>query len=216
MTYIDPIQNAPKLPHLHHLQKSNPNTQIHIIVGKDSGRGKYYDWKNSDQQLRLWLKENFSKIDNDIVAIIEWDTLITQPLPQLPDHLDLASRFCYRENIKIRGKWQRKRMADPTWTPDNWWWWPETQLMGLNAAQEGVGLVSMGFYLCRRHVLGSILNERWDEVYERSIQNELRLPTIAHLEGARVGEINLPYVRFDNIIPLAEPGIYHGVENKIL
>ena len=31
-------------------------------------------------------------------------------------------------------------------------------------------------------------------MYEKDIISELRLPTIANLEGARIGEIDLPYV----------------------
>ena len=214
MTYIDKQTNQPKLPHLDHLRRSNPNTQIHIIIGKDSGYGKSYDWKNSDQQLRFWLKENIDTIESEQVCIIEWDTLVTKPIPDLPEALDLASKTCLFKKKGVRPM-PFKRMRDPTWTSENWMWWREIPLLDLGPTDQAVGLVSFGFYHTRKWVLQKILDGRFDKVFERSIQNELRFPTIAKLCGASVGEIYLPNVEFDDVEAKSEPGIYHGVNQRL-
>ena len=214
MTYIDKISNKPKLPHIDHIKKSNPNSQIHIVIGKDSGYGKYYDWKNSDQQLRLWLKENIDKIGSDQVAIIEWDTLITKSIPDLPETLDLASKTCLFKKIGVPPL-PFKRMRDPMWTSENWMWWREIPLLDLESTDQAIGLISFGFYHTRKWVLEKILDVRFDKIFGQSIQNELRFPTVAGLCGAKVGGINLPFLEFYDVKPQKYPGIYHGVNSVI-
>jgi hypothetical protein len=211
MTYIDKKNKQPKLPHIDFIKKTNPESQIYIIVGKDSGYGKYYDWKNSDQQLRNWWKNNNSQITNDTVAIIEWDTLIGCKIPEMPKDLDLVGKSMFIENINIRNKWQKKIMKDPSWTTDNWFWWPEIPLLELNDNQKGIGLISFGFYLIKKWVLNCIIDEKWDNIFKKNIQNELRFPTIASLCGAKIGTIELPFVEFYDVKVTEKAGIYHGV-----
>jgi hypothetical protein len=218
MTYKDHKTGQIKLPHLSALKDSNPTADIHIIEGQDSGYGKHYDWKNSDQQLRNWWKLNSNSVHSDEISIIEWDTLITCELPKLSDNLDLASKTALFENISLRKTRSRnmiKRMRDPAWTSDYWMWWNEVPMLELQDNQQAVGLVSFGFYATRKWVLDKIVDSKWDKIFNKSIQNELRFPTIASLCGAKVGEIILPFVEFDDIIPQEQPGIYHGVNQAI-
>lgn len=215
LTHIDKQTSKPLLPHLEYLRLSNPDSDIHIIVGEDSEHGPKYNWKNSDQQLRNWWKINGSNIFDDEIIIIEWDTLITTKLQSLPSNLDLASKTMYKENISIRNNIIPKRMSNPEWTSDNWMWWQEVGLLELKDDQQAIGLVSFGFYSIRKWVLDRISDSNWDHIFAKSIQNELRFPTIASLCGARVGEIDLPNVEFYDVIPDSAPGIYHGVNKSL-
>ena len=213
LTHIDQKTNQVLLPHIEWLKKTNPNVDYHIIVGEDSVHGKKYNWKNGDQPLIKWYQCNHTKINSQVIAIVEYDTLIGCELPDLPDHLDLAGKQMFVENISVRNKWIRKRMSDPSWTNDNWFWWPEIPLLELTDNQKAIGLISFGFYLVRKWVLDVVCDTKWTHLFSKSIQNELRFPTIASLCGATIGTIDLPFVNFDNTIVGDKPGIYHGVNN---
>jgi len=106
-------------------------------------------------------------------------------------------------------------MKDPTWHSDNWWWWPEIPLLDLSEDERAVGLISFGAFFMRRWVLDSICKPRWNEVYKKDIDNELRFPTIASVEGAKVGEIHLPFVEWHETVIGDEPGIYHGIKKPV-
>lgn len=144
--------------------------------------------------MRKWWKENGQNIQSEIIYIIEWDTLVTSVLPPLPDHFDLVGKQVIRENPSLRGKWVTKWMKDPKWTDENWCWWSHIPKLELQEDETAVGLISFGFFVTRKWVLDTICHEKWDSIYEKNIQNELRFPTVAHLEGARIGEIDLPFV----------------------
>lgn len=205
-------RSKPLLPHLKWLKHYNPETSIHVIVGADSPFGQGYNWKNGDQPLRLWWKENSGQVPGEVIAIIEWDTLVATKWPDLPDHLDLAGKQMFIENKALRNKWQRKLMADPTWSQDNWYWWQDIPLLDLTEDETAVGLISFGCFITRRWVLDAICKPRWDLAYSRSIQNELRFPTASYNEGARIGEIHLPHVSFTTVPVGPDEAIYHGVK----
>jgi hypothetical protein len=215
LTYIDENTGRPKLPHIEHIYKYNPDVDVRIIADKDSSKGKEYHWKNGDMSLRKWWKKNGKSVTNDNVIIIEWDTLIDDKIPKMPDNFDLVGGKMIKENPSIRGNWNIKVMADPTWTDDNWYWWPDIKHMNLKDDQLAAGLISFGFFMTKKWVLDSICNPRWDSIYEKSIQNELRFPTVAQLEGAKVGEIDLPFVHFKYMEYKNIPGIYHPIKEKI-
>lgn len=185
-----------------------------MIVGDNSPFGPKYNWKNGDQPLRRWWSAHSCQVRGDVIAIVEWDTLVATRWPDLPDHLDLAGKQMFTENKAFRNRWQRKTMADPTWHPDNWYWWPEIPLLDLAEHETAIGLISFGCFLARRWVLDAICKPRWDQAYSRSIQNELRFPTAAYNEGARVGEIPLPQVSFTTVTVGPNEAIYHGIKTE--
>lgn len=204
----------PLLPHFEWLLKYNPDVDVHIIVGEDSMKGKEYNWKNGDMPLRNWWKINNNKIIHDKILIIEWDTLVACKIPEFPKEYDLASKWHFEENVSNRGRWKKKRMIDPNWTPDNWWWWPEIPKLKLKDNQRAVGLVSLGCFFCRKWVLDVVCKKEWDYLYEDSIISEMRFPTIAHNEGAKIGAIDLPYVSYQKISLSKYEGIYHAVKQS--
>lgn len=215
LTHLNELDGCPLLPHLNWIYKTNPEVDVRVIVGEDSAKGKKYNWKNGDQPLRKWWKINSTTVKNDLIYIIEWDTLITCKLPELPPHLDLVGKQIINENPNIRGKWYIKPMKDPTWTDDNWYWWPDIPKMKLSDDDLAIGLISFGFFITRKWVLDKICDEKWDYIYNESIQNELRFPTIAKLEGARIGEIYLPNVHFGEMVYDDISGIYHPIKHRV-
>ncbi len=195
LTHLDK-KKSPLIPHIKHLQDSNPGVEVYIVVGKDSPQGKKYNWKNGDQPLRKWWKKNNHKITTPIIHVIEWDTLVTGPLPELPEYLDLAGR-----ELMLPG------VSNP------WVWFRETHKMQLQKGESPCGLISFGCFVMRREVLDAVCKTRWDAVYEDSIQNELRFPTAAKAEGFRVGEVFLPFVRWTKYPVGPIPGVYHAVKH---
>ena len=187
-----------KLPHFHCLRRTNPDVSIEVVVGPDAPPelGPGYNWKNGDQSLRAWWKERRHSIPADELVVIEWDTLVATQLPRLPDDLDLAGKT----HIQL---------------PTPWRWWPDARHMDLKPDEQPIGLVSFGAFFMRRWVLDAVCKPRWDACYRRSIQNELRFPTAANIEGARVGTIPLPFVEWHETKLTTTPGIYHAVKNKL-
>ena len=47
MTHVDKDTNRILKPHHDFLVKNNPGIDVLYVLGKDSGYGKIYDWKNS-------------------------------------------------------------------------------------------------------------------------------------------------------------------------
>lgn len=208
LTHIE--DGKPKLPHLKWLKRSNPDVDIHIVVGKDSPLGKRDNWKNGDRPLRDWWGKHGHEVVGTIVYVLEWDTLVNCELPDLSSPLDLAGGSMVK-SPKSKYRPKRKRMNDPNWTESNWFWWPELPKMGLKYGDSAIGLFSFGCLVMKRRVLDNFVDLKWDEIYKKSITSELRFPTIAHLSGLKVGEINLPYVKFYDVEFTGEKEIYHGV-----
>lgn len=215
LTHLDKEKNKILLPHFKWICKTNPEADVKIIVREDSPMGNRYNWKNGDQPLRKWWKKNGHTVKTKNVAVVEWDTLIGCELPNLPDNFDLVGAMVMKENYSMRGKWVPKLMRDPTWTEDHWFWWEDIPKLKLKTGERAIGLVSFGALFMRRWVLDLVCKERWDTVYEDSIQNELRFPTIASVEGARVGSIDLPFVSWTDVEVGDVPGIYHSVDNPV-
>jgi hypothetical protein len=215
LTHIDKKTNKVLLPHLDWLLKSNPEIDYRIIVGEDSIYGKNYNWRNSDQVLRRWWKENASSVKNDNIAVIEWDTLICCELPQISEDYDLVGAMKFEENIKIRGKWKPMRMKDPRWTQDNWMWWTEVPKLNLKQEKKAVGLISFGAMFMKKQVLNNFCLPCWNDVCSENILSELRFPTLASICGFKIGEINLPFVSWTDVTVGKQKGIYHSVDYPI-
>jgi hypothetical protein len=215
LTHIDKNTNQPLLPHLKWLIKSNPLVDFRVVIGEDSPHGKKYNWKNSDQVLRKWWKEFSSTVNNENIAVLEWDTLVTCKLPEIPEEYYLVGAMKFNENPNLRGKWIPKMIKDPTWKEENWMWWNDVPKMDLREFERAVGLVSFGAMFMKRWVLDEVCLSRWDTIYSRSIQNELRFPTIVSISGYEVGEINLPFVSWTDVEVGNVEGIYHSVDNPI-
>ena len=214
LTHIDQATKMVKQPHLIHLMKSNPQADIRLVAGPDSALGKSDNWRNGDRPLRNWWREHGHAVTSPTVAVIEWDTLVLAPIPELPAGLDLVGAMCVKRRSGDPLPRPRK-MEDPDWTPASWWWWQDMRYLPLQPGDVAIGLVSFGCYLMRRQVLDSICSPQWDAVYGTSVQNEIRFPTIAGLAGFSVGEIPLPNIHHNQMKFEGQPGIYHPIKHPV-
>jgi hypothetical protein len=213
LTHRDKITGRVLQPHVPWI--IDAGLDVRIVIGKDSPLGKQDNWRNGDRPLRDWWLKNSHTVDSGVIAVLEWDTLVIGPLPDLPDTLDLGGAKMFIENPLIRGKWRRLTMADPKWTSDNWWWWPDIPLLDLIDDQTAVGLISFGAFFMRRWVLDAVCRPEWDNLYRKSIQNEIRFPTIVKCCGGRVGELDLPFVSHTDVKAGTKPGVYHSVDHPV-
>jgi hypothetical protein len=147
-----------------------------IVVVECEKRSLSGNWKNSDRELRDWWLENKQHIKDEIIYITEYKKIVNGDLPKLPGNLDLA------------GKVVQTIEANPKWV----WWREANQLSSILGDKEPIGISSFGFYIVRRWVLDAICDPKYDNVYKKTIQNELRFATVALLCGAKIGEIKLP------------------------
>lgn len=201
-------------PHKEALRRSNPAMELHTVESEDQPGGKLLSWKNGDRPLRDWWQANSSAVSSEVVAVIEWDTLVTGRFPSLPDDLDLAGARLFEEPLELREDLRPAKMSSEGWEPSRWCWWPEAPLLGLGEGFQAVGLISFGCYLMRREVLDAISRPEWSPVFSRNIQNELRFPSVAKACGFRVGEVPLPFVNWHETAPTAAPGVYHSVKRS--
>lgn len=177
-------------PHMDFLLQSNPSAQVHVAHSPETGELKHELWKNSDRFLIDWWRDHRNEVEGDVIAIMEWDTLVTIPLPTMPEGVDLTARMCGARftfrGLPVVNEGYKEWLFSPP-----------------------AGLLSFGFFLCRRWVLDAVAKPDWDYTRELSIQNETRFPSIALAEGAKLGRINLPFVTCKRPMPVFEPGIYH-------
>jgi hypothetical protein len=214
LTHVNKTTGELLLPHLLPLLKNNPKMSVHVVIGEDHPFGKRYNWRNADQALRKWWIENGSLVATNCVAIIEWDTLVNCAFPEIPFNLDLVGKQMFVEPLHLKNQWVRKRMSDLDWHQDYWYWWGEIPKLKLMLSERAVGLISLGCFLTKKWVLDSIARPQWDEAYRQDIISELRLPTIASIEGARIGEINLPFVDYNAMIFSGEKEIFHPIKES--
>ena len=181
-------------PHLNALKQSNPDSAIHIAHSPETGESKTELWKNSDRFMVDWWRANGDDVQGDVVAVMEYDALVMIPMPEIPAGVDLAARFC----APIR-----TRRGEPIFVRDKYEW------CGPSPAAL---MLSFGFFLCRRWVLNAVSDPKWDFARALSIQNEVRFPSIAMAEGAKLGRLNLPNVSCRESPPYTGPSIYHSVK----
>ena len=205
------VDGQPLAPHLPAIERSNPDATVHLVIGEESPNGKRDSWKNSDRALRRWWFKHCHEVQGDMIHVIEYDTLIEVPLPDMPDEADMLGALVMSRRADAP-RCARRVMRDPDWTPDNWWWWHELPMLNLPV---GWGLVSFGFMPMRRWVLDAIADERWTGHYARNIQNELRTPSIAAACGARIQQMMQLGVSHTTVTPSGPPGIWHAVKEAM-
>lgn len=207
MTHIE--NGEAKLPHINQYNLYNKDVNVHIVIGEDSPLGKRYNWRNSDRILRDWWKQNNASV-GDCIFLAEWDTFINTNLPELPEEFDLVGAKLIKSDFFEAPK----QMADPSWKPENWWWWKEFEKMKIKDLKSATGLISFGAFLFKKELMNSIADSVWDSTYELDVISELRFPTIACASNYKVGQIELPFVSFNEINVSKEKGIYHSVKTR--
>jgi len=208
MTHVE--NGEVKLPHAKQWELYNKNLKIHVVVGEDSPKGKRYNWRNSDRILRDWWKQNHASV-GECIFLAEWDTFVNTELPELPEEFDLVGAKLIKSDFFSIPK----RMADPSWKPENWMWWREFNQMGIKDPKFATGLISFGAFLFKKKLINSIADPMWDYIYDLDIISELRFPTVACASNYKIGEIELPFVSFDVVDTPTEKGVHHSVKTAV-
>lgn len=203
LTHVDLETGVVKLPHLSWLEFTNPDVKIEIVVIPETGEPQVDIWKNGDRFLREWWKLNQDRLQDETIAVMEWDCLVGKELPVLPPTLDLASASVMVCPIHLRNGWCPEKWKLSCF---------DGMSLGMLNGFDTSFMRAFGFFLCRRSVLDDICDARWNWAYEKSVLSETRLPSIAVAENRRLGEIALPFVKNRLTIVTPEAGIYHSVK----
>jgi hypothetical protein len=183
--------------HYEHIKKYNPNAKTFLVDISNNFR-PHVAWANSDIFIREWFKNNLSKIDsNSNIALLEWDVLVTKPLPNINFFGLLGKDILFPNENKNWPHWKQNRFLD-------------------KYEKYAAGIVPFGFILMDYNTLIAWLDERFDFLYKKNIQNELRLGTILNSQNIKMSQWFLPNVSW-NIQPsdFSKPDIYHPVKHKI-
>lgn len=192
--------------HAQHLRKFNPDAQI-LALDFTNNYPTERIWKQCDLVIRPWLKENKHKIQHNNIAIVEYDVLMLQKLP----------------DISLNNEMLVKRVLDPI--EHSWWWFfsDKDQLGYLEPNACAINFFC--FFAISKNCIDYWIDPKYDFLYEEHIdmQCELRVPTILKSNGVNIreGGDDLMY----NIHCLVEtgediefdsnyPGFYHPVKNK--
>lgn len=186
-------KGEPKLPHLAEFKRWNPNVEVHTAIGPVSEDRS--EWRNCDRTLRDFWKENHNKVKGSVIAVIEWDVLVTCELPELPEGSEVASKTV-ATLITNRG----------------WHWFREIPRLGQGITP--VGVVPFAFILLRREVLDFLVSSQWDHLYDKDIFSELRFGSIAASQFS-CSAIDLPHVSWNRTTFDGGSGIYHPVKFSV-
>lgn len=189
--HIEPI-------HLEHLQQSNPNANILLCDLSQYGLflNQKYCWRNSDIFIRNWLRCNRSSITRNNIAIVEWDVLITKPLPDICVHGLMCNN--------IQHSYQE------------WYWFKESKLLSAKYEKFKIGVTPLCVLFMDQYCIDTIIDSEFDPIFSANIFCELRLPTILNSRNINITKYSMPNVNslkttYDENIP----DIYHPIKQKI-
>jgi len=184
--------------HYDSLVYSNPDAKI-FLVDISNHYDSQFAWQNSDILIRSWLKNNIQNIDKQCnIALLEWDVLVTKKLP----------------SVKIQGL-KAHTVLTPA-THKHWPHWNQISNLG-KYISYATGIAPFGVLFMDYNTLETWIDRRFDDIYNKNIQNELRLASILKSQNIKLSEIDLPKVcwktKWTNF---TQPEIYHPVKNKII
>ena len=188
--HIEPI-------HLEHLRQSNPDANILLcdISSYNLSLGTKYCWRNSDAFIRNWLRNNRSSITSNHIAIIEWDVLITKPLP------DLCFDGFVCKNIHRHSK--------------NWYWFKESKLLG-KYEEFKIGITPLAVLFMDQNCIDTLIDKEFDSIFSADIFCELRLPTVINSRKINISTYHMPNISASKTIYNSNiPDIYHPIKEKI-
>jgi hypothetical protein len=149
------------------------------------------------------------------LLIVEWDVLVTQPLP----------------DMKIEGA-QFSVLPTPDSHPE-WVWWKEFDLLPEPFREPKIGGVPMGVFAINKSSMEKVLDPRLDEVFELDVFAEVRLPAVLSFCGVPLSAFDpavfpeeklLRSTSFNEVVAYearfskafeTEPGIYHPVKKPV-
>jgi hypothetical protein len=185
--------------HYEHLKKYNPNAQI-MLCDISHNLTRDQAWRNSDRFIRNWLKRNIDKIENERIMLIEWDVFINTPLPDIKFQ-GLMSKVVITPN------------SEPTWV-----WFREKNKLG-NLIPFASGVVPLAFLVMDKEVCKTLINPKFDYLFDQDIFCELRFSTVLRSENIPISQMSFPIPHislYKNFSNLDKPDFYHPVKESII
>jgi hypothetical protein len=183
-----------KFIHLDYLTRSNPDSQI-LLADISNNYDPKFCWRNGDFLIRQWLQKYIDIVHHNNIALLEWDVLVSQTLPSIQvDGL-------IGKNVKYRDK-------NPKWP-----WFKEIDRLD-NYSQYSIGVAPLGVLFLNKECLEILLDSEFDDLYQKDIFSELRLPTILNSRNIKISSYFLPDVEWYQMPVKTNPGIYHSVKTK--
>jgi len=181
--------------HLDHLKKSNPDAQI-LLCDISNDLPKVFVWRNNDKFIREWFRSNLDKIQHNNIAILEWDVVVTIPLPDIAVN-GFVGRNLQRLNI------------------NQWVWFNEINRLG-RYKPYAMGSAPFCVQFMDRQCINRWVDQEFDDIYSEDIFCELRLPTILNYANVNMSEYSMPYVEWHVMEYYKDiPGIYHAIKHKV-
>lgn len=181
--------------HSEHISKSNPEAQLILA---DISNNHFAAWRNYDCISREWFKNHFQEIKYSNIAVVEWDVLITEKLP----------------NIYIDGFIGKRKKTLPK-HKNTWPWFKEKSKL-CEFEKYAVGMAPLAVYFINRSSLETILDSKFDYIFNQDIFGELRLPSVLNSQNINICEYPMPFVFSYPISFKIESGIYHPIKNKYI
>jgi hypothetical protein len=175
------------------IEEYNPDQTV-IIIESQQDLKNIITWNNSDKELRDWWRENSLLVSDDIIYLFLYSHVIEGKLPVLSENYDLVSRTLSTidRNKNLSYVKSIREILDKN--------------QNINIMPN-----SYGFYIIRRWVLDAISDPKYDIYYDQDIKNEIRMPTVAALCGAKLGRIT---TKSPKVNPLIKEGIKKELEKQ--
>lgn len=192
--------------HLKYLKQSNPDAQIIKLNFGNKQRWKnehlYHAHFECDAVIRDWFRfkpERVSRIKYNNIALVEYDTLITQRLP----------------DIKLNNELLCNKKLIPKKNP-NWNNWPH--ILKLEEWKEyAVGCMPFSLYFMSKNCLDIWIDEKYNDIYKHKMCAEVRLPSILNRNGVKIKRHsslkNIKFIANKSLLfDMDVPGLYHPVK----
>ncbi len=184
-------------PHLNAIKISNPEHQL-LVLDTANNYPAYKAWMECDLILRSNIKKNLPIIKHNNIALLEWDVLLLDNLPDIDNINNL-----YAAEVYYNG--------GP--------WIPAAKTHFRNTVYQNfiVCASRFCFYMMPKLALEIWTNPENDIWFEKSISCEVRIPTLCRRNGIEPVTFKKPYpIRGKDDIPsISGKNIYHPILEKL-
>lgn len=183
-------------PHLNAIRISNPQHQL-LVLDTKNNYSPHKAWMECDLILRSNIKKNLSKIQHNNIALLEWDVLLLDNLP------DMNINHLYATDVYYTGG---------PWIPA-----AKRHFRNTEYSKFIVCASRFCFYMMPKMALEIWTNPEHDIWFEKSMSCEVRLPTLCRKYGIEPITFDKPYLirGKDNIPLICGKNIYHPILKQL-
>lgn len=183
-------------PHIDAIKLSNPHHQLVVLETKNN-YPNYRAWMECDLILKPAIKKALPQILHHNIALLEWDVLLLDTLP------DINVEFLYANDIYYKGG---------PWIPGALKYFRNTDY------EKFVVCASrFCFYMMPKYALEIWIDKKNDHWFNKSMSCEVRLPTLLNYNGIKPKKFVWPYlIKGKNTAPsVSGKNIYHPILEKL-